>query len=642
MDGFVGGVLPLNGRKKTVYPVGSTVGIKQDAVLPISDRENAQEAEKAQAIGRDEIMKAREDLKKYRAAKQMMDNNIVQNEDWWRLQHLGYTRKAQRAETDTPSAWLFNSIANKHADAMDNYPSASVLPREASDRQAAEALTSILPVVMEQCDFEKTWSECWDYKLKMGKACYGVTWDNNLYNGIGDVNIKKVDVLNLFWEPGITDLQESRNVFYTYMVDTDLLKEMYPEMEDSAGGQDLDVAKYTYDEALDTKDKTSVVDWYYKRRNANGVTVLHMCKFAGDKVLYATENDEQLKDRGLYDHGKYPFVLDRLFALEGTLDAMGYIDVMKGVQTRIDRQQCALTEYAAQAMNVRWFKRDNASINTEQYADQTIKFVDVAGPLDEDNLRQIKVDPIDSIWVQVMNNNIEELKETSGNRDVNQGGTTGGVTAASGIAAMMEAGSKLSRDMLKNGYRAYREVCYLVLECMRQFYTEKRMFRIIRPEGGMDFVPMSRDMMNVGGKVPVYDVSVRPQKASPYSKMAQNEMVKEFYNLGFFNPQNTDISLTALHMMDFEGKEETMQAIEKNGTMMQKLQVLQQLYVQMAQMVDPTGEKGLLVAAQQQGLLDMPGQHEAIQQVGAIGTMEGGGSVVEKAARTAREGTAPV
>lgn len=636
------GVLPLGVAVEPMLLEGSTVGIRQDKTLPISDHDEVKREEDGLPIGRDEVLKAREVLQKYKAAKQQMNARIQENENWWRMQHMGYAREGMKSETDTPSAWLFNSIANKHADAMDNYPSASVLPREPSDRQAAEALSSILPVIFEQVDYEKTWSECWDYKLKMGLSCYNVAWDNDLYNGLGDVNVQKVDVLNLYWEPAVTDLQKSRNIFYTYLVDTDLLEQEYPEYEGELGSNDRDVTRYMYNDTLDTSNKTGVVDWYYKKRDANGREVVHMCKFAGEKVLYATENVPEMAQKGLYDHGMYPFVLDRLFALEGTLDAMGYIDVMKGVQKRIDRQQCALTAYAAEAMNVRWFKRDNATINTEQYADQREKFVDVAGPLDEENLRQIKVDPIDAIWIQVLNNNIEELKETSGNRDVNQGGTTSGVTAASGIAAMMEAGNKLSRDMLKNGYRAFREVCNMVLECMRQFYTETRIFRIIKPEGGMDFVPMNTQLMNVGGKLPIYDVSVRAQKASPYSRMAQNEMVKEFYNLGFFNPQMADQSLAALRMMDFEGKEEVIQAVEKNGTMMQKLQVMQQLYVQLAQMVDPAGEKGILAAAAQKGLLDMPGQTQTALPMGSISTMEGGGNVVEKAARATREGTAPV
>ena len=83
---------------------------------------------------------------------------------------------------------------------------------------------------------------------------------------------------------------------------------------------------------------------------------------------------------------------------------------------------------------------------------------------------------------------IEELKEISGNRDMTQGGTTGGVTAASAIAALQEAGSKLSRDMLKSAYRAFSRQCYLMIELMRQFYDEQRIFRIVGPSGENQFL----------------------------------------------------------------------------------------------------------------------------------------------------------
>ena len=635
------GVLPMGTMQDSVFPVGSTVGIQQDATLPISDKGGAEEEKQALPIGREQIMKARETLKKYKAAKQLMDAHIIEDENWWRLNHLGYTRKAQRAETDTASAWLFNSISNKHADACDNTPEGNVLPREKDDEMVAQSLSSVLPVVLEQCDFEKTWSEIWDYKLKMGKACYSVTWDNELYNGLGDVSVKKVDILNLFWEPGITDLQDSRNLFYVYLTDTDLLEMEYPELKGKLGGKDIDVGRYTYDEGLDTTDKTSVVDWYYKVKNQMGKTVLHMCKFAGEQVLYATENDPALAERGLYDHGKYPFELDRLFALEGTLDAMGYVAIMKGVQKRIDRMQCALTEYAAKAMKVRHFVSDNVDINMEEYNDMTKELVHVSGSLDEERLKRISVDPIDAIWVQVLNNNIEELKETSGNRDVNQGGTTGGVTSYRGVQAMMEAGSKLSRDMIKNGYRAFRNVCYMVLECMRQFYTETRYFRVMRPEGGMEYVPMSREMINVNGKEPIFDIEVRAQKATPFSSMAMNERAEAFYGMGFFNPELADQSLAALRMMDFDGKEEVMQTIEKNGTMAKKLQVLQQLMVQFAQMLPPEDAQKVLGAAQQQGLLDnvmmnMPAPG------GNVRTSDSGDAITESVTQAVRGGATPV
>lgn len=579
------------------------VDLPEDIAAPVQD-------EDTRPMDKKRISEAREQMHKYKAAKAAMDNRIVDNEAWWQLRHMDRITRDLRKETDTPSAWLFNSIANKHADFLDNAPSCSVLPREASDRQAAEKLTSVLPVLLEQNNFEQVYSEACDYKLKNGMCCYRVAWDKELENGLGNVSIDKVDVLNLFWEPGITDLQKSRNVFYCYMMDTDLLEAQHPEFEGKLGGINEDVVKYAYTAGQDTSNKTAVIDWYYKVRNAEGRTVLHMCTFAGDYVLYATENDPELAESGLYDHGKYPFVIDRLFGMEGTLESFGYIDVMKGVQTRIDRQQSAITNYMQRAARLRWFKRDNCGINTAQYMDLTKDFVDVSdGRFDEENLRQIKADPIDGIWVQILNNNIEELKAVSGNSDVSQG-TASGQMAASAVAALQEAAGKLSRDMIKATYRAFREICLLVIECMRQFYTEERMFRITEPDGGMAFVGIKSAEMRAFNRLPIYDVVVKAQKASAYSQLARNELVKELYNMGFFSPQQADISISCLKMMDFDGKEEMIQMLEKNGTMYNTIKTLQTLTVQLTQIADPDGREGILQNLLQSGLLNEPGQQQ--------------------------------
>ena len=629
------------------YLVESAIGMRPAA---ISQEELVEMEDSGLPIGKAQIDEADEQLNKYRAAKQQMDARFMENEKWWRMQHVNQVVKEKASETDTSSGWLFNSVANKHADAMDNFPTASVLPREASDRDTAQMLSNILPVVLERCDFEKTYSEAWDYKLKMGMCCYYVHWDNSLMNGIGDVNVQKVDLLNLYWEPGVTDLQDSRNVFYTYLVDTDILEQEYPELKGKLGGVDTKTAQYAFTDNIDYENKSAVVDWYYRQRNSMGKDVLHMCKYCGGHVLYATENDPETAERGFYNHGKYPFVIDRLHCMEGTLEAFGYVDVCKPVQTRIDRQQCALTAYAAEAMDVRWFTRDGANINKEQYADHKQKFVNVANSgLGQEDIRQIEVKPIDSIWVQVLNNNIEELKETSGNRDVNQGGTTSGVTAASGIAAMMEAGSKLSRDMIKAGYRAYQQICYLVLENIRQFYTEDRAFRIVAPDGGMQFVSFNNRGMVLEDRLPIFDIIVKAQKNSPYSRMAQNELVKEFYNLGFFNPAMVDQSMMAMQMMDFDGKEEMLQMISKNGTMYQKLQTLQSVTMQLAETLKPEDRDAVMQGLVQQGLLDgnmMPksigGNAGGAPAMNSLGAVEGGGSVVEKARSAARDSTAPI
>ena len=189
---------------------------------------------------------------------------------------------------------------------------------------------------------------------------------------------------------------------------------------------------------------------------------------------------------------------------------------------------------------------------------------------------------------------MDELKEISGNRDMSQGGTSGGVTAASAIAALQEAGSKLSRDMLKSAYRAFAKECYLVIDLMRQFYDEERVFRITGEQGQNVFVQFSGAALRpvpvasvggvkLGSREPVFDITISAAKKSTFSRLNQNETAKECYQLGFFNPANADAALAALEMMDFEGIEKVRQRVRQNGTLARQLQLAQQQLARLTQ-----------------------------------------------------------
>ena len=105
----------------------------------------------AQVIGREQIQKARLTLQKYKEGKANLEQKIIESEQWYKLRNWECMRKSSNAtdQVEPVSGWLFNSIANKHADAMDNYPSPNILPREEGDKAEAEMLTSIIPVILE-------------------------------------------------------------------------------------------------------------------------------------------------------------------------------------------------------------------------------------------------------------------------------------------------------------------------------------------------------------------------------------------------------------------------------------------------------------------------------------------------------------
>ena len=567
-----------------------------------------------QPINGEVLGKANIILKKYKSGKLNLEQKIIKDEEWWRLRHWRYVKAGNPNDREYPSAWLFNVIINKHADGIEAYPEPNILPREESDRTEAKKLTAIIPVILEQNEFERTYSDVLWQKLKTGTGVYGVFWNSGKLNGLGDIDIRKLDVLNLFWEPGITDIQDSENVFNVQLVNNEKLEDAFPELKGKLRSKNIELAKYLYDDTVDTSDKSVVVDWYYKK-TVNGRQILHYCKYVNTTVLYATENDTEKPvagvnpdgspvygasraERGWYDHGQYPFVFDSLFPCEGTPCGFGYIDVCKSAQEQIDMLNQAIVKNALMASSPRFFLRTDGSVNEKEFLDWTKPLIHTDGNLGDDSIRPVQMSMINGNYINILNNKIDELRETSGNTEAATGASVSGVTAASAIAALQEASGKTSRDGTLAAYRAYNSVIRLVIELIRQYYDLPRQYRITGDMGEERFVsytnagikPIQQGYdfgVDMGYKVPFFDIKVSAQKANVYTKMQQNELALQLFNAGVFNPELADQALLLLDTMDFDGKDSVSQKVQKNASLYRMMNMYRELALTMSQRFDP-------------------------------------------------------
>ena len=559
----------------------------------------------------DTVRKWQEILRKYKTGKKHLEDRIVDAEQAWKLRHWEQIRKRDVGDPEPASGWLVNVILAKHSDACDNYPSPVCLPREPDDEQTAKSLSSILPVILEQNHFDSTWSDVWWYKLKSGTGVYGVYWEPDKLGGLGDISIQKVEILNLFWEPGITDIQDSRYVFQVKLVDNEVLEQEYPQLKGKLKTGTTTLTRYIYEDQIDTSNKSEVVDVYYKVKKEGGKSILHFAKYVNEELLYATENDTtgQTEDRldpvsgqtypveirppmsetGLYQHGLYPFVFDALFPEEGYPNCgFGYVDLCKDPQKYIDLMDNALLKNMLANATPRWFIRADGGINETEYGDLTKSFVHVQGRLGEDALMPVQSTGLGEVFVSLKQLKIDELKQVAGNRDVNNGGTGGNVTAASAIAALQEAGNGISRDMISSAYRAFAKVVNLCIELIREFYDIPRQFRILGDNGQPAFVsfdnsgirpqPQGMDFgIDMGYRSPMFDIEVDVEKDAQYKTAAYNELAVQLYQLGAFNPQMADQVLPMIDMMEFKGKDTVKQTIAQNAKLQQYAMIALQL-----------------------------------------------------------------
>lgn len=536
-------------------------------------------------IGSEQVKTALETLKKYKQQKKNFDDRVVDNEEWWKLRHWNRLKKDNDTVEPT-SAWLFNSIMNKLADYSDNFPEPNIRARTQEDVPEAQRIKNVIPMILESNDYEATYMDTCLSKIKNGTSITGVFWNSSK----DDIDIKPIDVLQIFWQPGVKDIQASRNVFTVELVDTDLLQEMYPDKEINSGDE-VTTAKYLYEDSIDTSGKSAVIDWYYKKQGK-----LHYCKFVNETVLMSSENEPDDYPNGWYDDGEYPFVVDTLFKMEGTIAGFGYLDVCKSPQEYIDKLDKAIITNTLMSSVPRYFEKNGSSIDKTAFLDWNNPIVTTNGNLGEDDIRSIPVTPLGASVFNARDGKIQELKQTSGNSDVNTGTSANGVTAASAISQLIETGSKGSRHTIKGTYRAYKNIIYKVIERMRQFYDEPRYVRILGDDGSQTFDTYTNAGLKKQtydglfgesvSRLPMFDIEVSAQKSSPYNKMNQNELALQFYQYGFFSPQNTDMTLACLNMMDFDHKSDIIAQVQQNGTLYDALMQAQQENERLKQMVD--------------------------------------------------------
>ncbi|MBR0088411.1 MAG: hypothetical protein IJP94_01085, partial [Clostridia bacterium] len=485
--------------------------------------------------------------------------------------------------TKPATAFIFSAIENKYADAIDNFPVPNLLEREPSDQETAKILSKIIPAQLDMSGFKKVYKKNWRRKLKDGTGIYGVFYNEDRE----DIDIRPLGIMDVYCDMYLTDVQESQFFFIAQAIDNAILKDAYPKYKDLFRG-DADIQSYKGDSEK-LEDKTEVIDCYYKKTDGT----LHMIKLVGNNVILATE-DMDGYENGLYDHGMYPVIFDVLYPEEDCPFGFGVVDVIKNPQMYVDKLDGIILKNAMLSGNPRTLMKNSSGINENEFKDYTNDIVHCTGDVGEQNIRTLTVDAIPQQVMSHRDNKKNELKEVVGNRDFQQGGTMGGVTAASAITSLQQAGEKLSRAIIDDSYDVYKDLVIMVISLMREFYTEERVYRITNEMGSVEFKEFDSSMLMkpetdaLGFPIDEYkrvefDIGVIPQRENPFSKEANNQTIMNLWQSGFFLPQNLGVATVALQCMNFDGKEKLMEQLREMNEQQQMAQQQQMMQQQMPQ-----------------------------------------------------------
>jgi hypothetical protein len=506
-------------------------------------------------------------FKRYYAGTREFRERCRRNEEYWKTNHW-HDKRTKPGDPKPTTPMIFSMVDNLHSDIMDQYPEPQILPVEPGDDDLADELSVIVNSILDRRNFRKLYRAETRRCLKRGASCWQVVWDNELYAGIGDVDVLPWDIRYFLWEPGVESIQDGESVIKFGFKKKRYFKERYPDLYPKmrADGWRSQIERYNAEDPnSDDNDEVLLMERWYKRYDPERKrTVVHVARIAGYQMLYWSEEKDATRQAGVYEDGLFPFIVVPLYPLDDTPIGLSVIDIFRDNQDYIDKLDQIVLKNALMAGKLRLLKSPSCSIPLEKLADWGEETLEGAG-IGGDNIRWFQAAPLPPMVQHHLLLKIQMMKEESGQNQFNRGEGGKGVTAASAIMALQEAGSKRSRNLISHFYDYFSELVWLMASRIRQFYDEGRVFRIKGNDGndeiihyqarrmryrtdkrgrrrkGEDGTPLMRQME--------LDVKVRAQKQSPYQSAYLNELALQLRAAGVLD------EMELLDMMSFEGKE---------------------------------------------------------------------------------------
>ena len=502
-------------------------------------------------------------------------------------------RQGQKSPTAPASNTLNSCIDNVIADQVDNMPEARMIPEREETAQSAEELTDVTSYVLYHAGWPGKYHKIMEDAVVTGTGVAQVFWDDELEDGDGLVSVQCWHPEDFYPDPRYENLQDGRGCFKVTRTTVAWVEEHYP---DAKGYVSADKYASDYEvqpEVPDGDQETTLLEFWYKRYDAKKKkTRVHMALLAGRALLFSSETgfgadrEDEYKE-GVYAHGMYPFVVFKYRDVFRKPFGTGLVHDYIETQHAIDRCLKYIDDNARQSSIQRHFIRRGSGVNPEDIADYRKQIIEWDGADIREALQTVQANPLNGQVYQIMNYLVDTMKQDSGQNQFSRGEGGLGVTAASAIQSLIEAGGKLTRWHTEQFKDAFREMVEQIIWVLSEYMTEGRKLRIV---GGWDntenmldrYIELSAPKAEGDAlKKPAYSVRVQVQKNNPLQNQAHNEFVQQVTQVCAQYGQPLEPSVVIRLMRDVPNKTAILKAVSENGTMHQKLQEMQAQIEQM-------------------------------------------------------------
>lgn len=443
-----------------------------------------------------------------------------------------------------------STVENVKAELTDCCPEAIICADSPEYSRSAEVLTCVVRENHIACDFETEYSKLLYDLLVGGYMIQETGFDAELNYGLGGAFIRHVDNRNIMFDPTAVCVDDCRAIFKFAPHNYEWYAMHYPDKVKSMVFDEY-ALKSTSDDVLCAKhdDECLLIECWLREYDAQESRYrIHMLKLAGRVLL---EDSRILMPEGLYVHGKYPFTVTSLFTRKGCCLGYGFADMFEQQQILSDKLDQIVLKNALMASHNKMLVSSASGFDVNDLRDWS---KEVHRGENINGIKWFSTAPLPSYIIDYAASIRESVREESGANDFSRGTTSGGVTAASAISALIEMSNKRARNIAKRIHHAFAESVRMELETERQYSVFSRPIAIAKDKRVM----YSNAVFNDACDCPIeFKVSVKVQKENKFAVLSNNETVLKLVELGMITPE------IGLDMLIFDGKQEAIEKMKK-------------------------------------------------------------------------------
>lgn len=483
---------------------------------------------------------------------------------------------------------LKSTFNNSVADQMDNMPEAIMLPEREELKEVAEDLTDIVRFVMHENDYETLHRKRVEDFFCTGTSITQVAWDSDMDGGRGNIALLRFPIESFLYDPACDNIQESRAIFKVSWHPMSWYEQHFPDKymyvsAESMSENDVGVPDAQENRSGADEDRASLLEYWYRKYNKKKKRYeISVAYLAGGALLEHMPN--------VYSHGRYPFVVDVFTPIEGLPVGDGLIQELAPMMRYINRYAAYVDMNLRMSSKARLLVNRNAGIDEETLEDWT-KDIIKGDRIDSSALQWLQTQPFTGMVSNQMLQFQTDMKQDAGQNQFTRGETAGGVTAASAISALQEAGGKISRLRTSVLNQGFKEICEQIMWLISQYYDSKRIMYITGKMGEQRQVNASPKHLFGNGVMPPppYSVQVQVQRRNPLRVQAQNELFMQAYSMSAQAGQNFPLS-ALFSLLNVDGKERVLPYIEMAEQQAAQMQALQEQNSQMQAQIQEQSE----------------------------------------------------